>query len=80
KLYSAIIYILNRLLVALKDWKTLYKIVTSRKPSLAYLHRIGSTTYVYKLGSRAELKKSKLNARALISNLVSFNSGSIYRI
>ncbi|KAF2083787.1 hypothetical protein K490DRAFT_50765, partial [Saccharata proteae CBS 121410] len=60
--------------------KTLYKIITSRKPSLAYLHRIGSTTYIYKLRSRVELKKSKLNARALVSNLVGFNSSSIYRI
>ncbi|KAF2090080.1 hypothetical protein K490DRAFT_36327, partial [Saccharata proteae CBS 121410] len=60
--------------------KTPFKLTTGRKPSLAYLYKIGSIAYIYKVGSKVEVKKDKLNTRVYVGYLVGFEGSTIYRI
>ncbi|KAF2090016.1 hypothetical protein K490DRAFT_35941, partial [Saccharata proteae CBS 121410] len=60
--------------------KTPFKLTTSRKPSLAYLYKIGSIAYIHKVSSKVEVKKDKLNTRVHVGYLVRFEGSTIYRI
>ena len=80
EIVCAAAYILNRSPVAMKGWKTPYELGTERQPTVAHLRTYGSRAYVHLKGSRAPLKRQKLEARAHIGYLVGWDSTSIFRI
>ena len=71
------IYLLNRTLIEVLGWRTPYEVVHREKPLVAYLNVVRARAYIlnYKLKRREKLK-----SRALISQLVGYDSINIYRV
>jgi hypothetical protein len=71
------VYLLNRTPVESLGWKTPYEIVRGQKPSAAHFNVIGARAYVL----NNKLKRGeKLESRALIGQLVGYDSTNIYRV
>jgi hypothetical protein len=71
------VYLLNRTPVELLGWKTLYEVVHGQKPSVAHFIVVGARAYVL----NNKLKRGeKLESRALIGQLVGYDSTNIYRV
>ncbi|KAI1562171.1 hypothetical protein PtrEW13061_012143, partial [Pyrenophora tritici-repentis] len=70
------VYLLNRTPVESLGWKTPYEVVRGQKPSAAHLNAVGARAYVL----NNKLKHGeKLESRALIGQLVGYDSTNIYR-
>jgi hypothetical protein len=71
------VYLLNRTPVESLGWKTPYEVVRGQKPSAAHLNVVGAQAYVL----NNKLKRGeKLESRALIGQLVGYDSTNIYRV
>jgi hypothetical protein len=71
------IYLLNRTPVEALGWRTPYEVVRGVKPSAAHLNVVGARAYVL----NNKLKRGeKLESRALIGQLVGYDSTNIYRV
>lgn len=71
------VYLLNRTPVESLGWKTPYEVVRGQKPSAAHLNVVGARAYVL----NNKLKRGeKLESRALIGQLVGYDSTNIYRV
>ena len=71
------VYLLNRTPVESLGWKTPYEVVRGQKPSAAHLNVVGARAYVL----NNKLKHGeKLESRALIRQLVGYDSTNIYRV
>ena len=71
------IYLLNRTPVKALTWGTPFEAVHGVKPSLAHLNEIGARAYTL---NHALKRGDKLESRALIGQLVGYDSTNIYRI
>lgn len=71
------VYLLNRTPTEALGWKTPYEVVRGQKPSAAHLNVVGARAYVL----NNKLKRGeKLESRALIGQLVGYDSTNIYRV
>jgi hypothetical protein len=71
------VYLLNRTPVESLGWKTPYEVVRGQKPSTAHLNVVGARAYVL----NNKLKRGeKLESRALIGQLVRYDSTNIYQV
>jgi hypothetical protein len=71
------VYLLNRTPVEALGWRTPYEVVRGVKPSAAHLNVVGARAYVL----NNKLKRGeKLESRALIGQLVGYDSTNIYRV
>jgi hypothetical protein len=71
------VYLLNRTPVESLGWKTPYEVVRRQKPSAAHLNIVGARAYVL----NNKLKRGEtLESRALIGQLVGYDSTNIYRV
>ena len=71
------IYLLNRTPTEALGWRTPYELVKGQKPTVAHLSPIGSRAYVL----NTKLKRGeKLQSRALVGQLVGYDSTNIYRV
>jgi hypothetical protein len=71
------IYLLNRTPVKALAWRTPFEAVHGDKPSLAHLNEIGARAYTL---NHSLKRGDKLESRALVGQLVGFDSTNIYRI
>jgi hypothetical protein len=71
------IYLLNRTPVKALAWRTPFEAVHGVNPSLAHVDEIGATAYAL---NHAIKRADKLESRALVGQLVGYNSTNIYRI
>lgn len=71
------IYLLNRTPIKALAWRTPSEAVHGVKPSLAHLNEIGARAYTL---NHALKRADKLESRALIGQLVGYDSSNIYRI
>jgi len=71
------IYLLNRTPIKALGWKTPYEVVQGRKPSLAHLSQLGARAFTL---NQAIKNGDKLESRALIGQLVGYDSTNIYRV
>jgi len=71
------IYLLNRTPIKALTWRTPFEAVHGRKPSLAHLNEIGARAYTL---NHALKRGDKLESRALIGQLIGYDSTNIYRI
>jgi hypothetical protein len=71
------VYLLNRTPTEALGWKTPYKFVPGHKPSAAHFNVVGARVYV--LNNKLKCGE-KLKSRALIGQLVGYNSTNIYRV
>lgn len=77
ELVSMAMYILNRLPIQKKNWKTPFELITNRKPDCSHMRVAGCKAYTLK---KDLPKLNKLNPRATIGYLVEYDSSNIYRI
>jgi hypothetical protein len=71
------VYLLNRTPVESLGWRTLYEVVRGVKLTAAHLNVVGARAYVL----NNKLKRGeKLESRALIGQLVGYDSTNIYRV
>ncbi|KAF7574075.1 hypothetical protein PtrM4_056980 [Pyrenophora tritici-repentis] len=71
------VYLLNRTPIESLGWKTPYEVVREQKPSAAHLNVVGARAYVL----NNKLKRGeKLESRALMGQLVGYDSTNIYRV
>jgi hypothetical protein len=71
------VYLLNRTPVEALEWKTPYEVVHGHKPLAAHLNVVGAWAYVL----NNKLKRGeKLESRALIGQLVGYDSTNIYQV
>jgi hypothetical protein len=71
------VYLLNRTPVESLGWKTPYEVVRGHKPLAAHLNVVGARAYVL----NNKLKRGeKLESRALVGQLVGYDSTNIYRV
>ena len=71
------VYLLNRTPTEALGWRTPYEVVRGQKPSAAHLNVVGARAYVL----NNKLKRGeKLESRALVGQLVGYDSTNIYRV
>jgi len=71
------VYLLNRTPTEALGWRTPYEVIRGQKPLAAYLNIVGARAYVL----NNKLKRGeKLESRALIGQLVGYDSTNIYRV
>ena len=71
------VYLLNRTPIEQNGWRTPFKVVTGKKPSLAHCFEIGSKAYALNVHVK---RGDKLESRTLIGYLVGYDSSNIYRV
>jgi hypothetical protein len=71
------VYLLNRTPVESLGWRTPYEVVRGQKPSATHLNVVGARAYV--LNNKVK-RGEKLESRALIGQLVGYDSTNIYRV
>ena len=77
KIYVTAGYILNRTPTKALGWKTPFKMVYHKKPSIAYLRQYSCRVYAL----RPQIPRGdKLTPRALIGYLVGYDTLNIYRV
>ncbi|KAE8872194.1 hypothetical protein PTNB73_03653 [Pyrenophora teres f. teres] len=71
------IYLLNRTPIKALAWRTPFETVHGSKPPLAHLNEIGARAYTL---NHALKRGDKLESRALVGQLVGYDSTNIYRV
>jgi hypothetical protein len=71
------IYLLNRTPIRAIGWKTPFEAVQGLKPLVAHLNEIGAKAYTL---NQSLKRADKLESRALVGQLVGYDSSNIYRI
>ncbi len=71
------VYLINRTPTKVLGWRTLYKAAYRQKLTAAYLLSIGQRAYV--LNTRLK-QGEKLQSRALLGQLIGYDSTNIYRV
>ena len=77
KLIRTAAYVLNRTPTEALNWRTPYEVVWGIKPKVQHMRPIGCRAYVL---NRSLKRADKLESRALIRHLVSYDSTNIFRI